>query len=56
MLITRILDDMQLGGQYGTALGAACANGKVKVVNALLQAGASLNVNGECLDAKNMDN
>ncbi|KAJ6509850.1 hypothetical protein DFH09DRAFT_942196, partial [Mycena vulgaris] len=31
--------DMQLGGRYGTALCAACANGNVEVVNDLLQRG-----------------
>ncbi|KAJ7851909.1 hypothetical protein B0H14DRAFT_2581142 [Mycena olivaceomarginata] len=34
---------MPLGGDYGTALCAACANGKVEVVNALLLAGARRN-------------
>ncbi|KAJ7729584.1 hypothetical protein B0H16DRAFT_1469965 [Mycena metata] len=33
----------EVGGDYGTALCAACASGKVEVVNALLQAGARRN-------------
>ncbi|KAJ7798654.1 hypothetical protein B0H14DRAFT_2617734 [Mycena olivaceomarginata] len=33
----------EVGGDYGTALCAACANGKFEVVNALLQAGARRN-------------
>ncbi|KAJ7764849.1 hypothetical protein B0H16DRAFT_1718057 [Mycena metata] len=37
----------KVGGDYGTALCAACANGKVKVVDALLQAGARRNGNGK---------
>jgi hypothetical protein len=47
ILITTIIDNMKLGAQYGTVLCAACANGKVEVVNALLQAGARRNGNGE---------
>ncbi|KAJ6604099.1 hypothetical protein DFH09DRAFT_1300368 [Mycena vulgaris] len=38
-------------GRYGTALCAACANGKDEMVNALLQAGARLNVVGENVGA-----
>ncbi|KAJ6543350.1 ankyrin repeat-containing domain protein [Mycena vulgaris] len=40
-----------VGGRYGTALCAACANGNIEVVNDLLQAGASLKVDGECFGA-----
>jgi hypothetical protein len=47
MIITEQYNDMQLGGDYGTALCAATANKKVKVVKALLGAGAKLNVDGE---------
>ncbi|KAJ7686415.1 hypothetical protein B0H17DRAFT_878118, partial [Mycena rosella] len=47
MLITRIIDDMQLGGRYGAALCAACANERIEVVKVLLQAGTLLNVNGK---------
>jgi ankyrin repeat protein len=47
ILITVIIDNMKLGAQYGTVLCAACANGNVEVVNALLQAGARRNGNGE---------
>ncbi|KAJ7809742.1 ankyrin repeat-containing domain protein [Mycena leptocephala] len=36
------IDDMQLGGGYGTALCAASANGKTEVVKALLGMGAKL--------------
>jgi hypothetical protein len=53
---TWIIDDIQLGGHYGTALGAACANEKVEVVNALLRVGASPNADGECFDANNTHN
>jgi hypothetical protein len=38
---------MLLGGDYGTALCAACANGNIKVVNALLLAGVMRNGDGE---------
>jgi hypothetical protein len=38
---------MPLGGDYGTALCAACANGEVEVVTALIQAGARWNAAGE---------
>ncbi|KAJ7817271.1 hypothetical protein B0H14DRAFT_1388317 [Mycena olivaceomarginata] len=37
----------EVGGDYGTALCAACANGKVEVVEALLQAGATRNCDGK---------
>jgi hypothetical protein len=47
MLTTRIVNDMQLGGDYGTVLCAACANGKTEVVKALLGMGARLDSEGE---------
>ncbi|KAJ7840522.1 ankyrin repeat-containing domain protein, partial [Mycena olivaceomarginata] len=37
----------EVGGDYGTALCAACANGKAEVVKALLQAGARRNGDGK---------
>jgi hypothetical protein len=42
--------------RFGNALQLVAYYGKVEVVNALLQAGASLNVEGECVDANGMDN
>jgi hypothetical protein len=47
MLITRIVNDIQLGGDYGTVLYAASANGKTEVVKALLRMGARRDVEGE---------
>jgi hypothetical protein len=47
MLIAWIFYNMLLGGDYGTALCAACANGKVEVVRVLLRAEAKLNVDGK---------
>jgi hypothetical protein len=47
MLMTRKVNDVQLGGDYGTALCAACANGKAEVVKALLGAGARGNGDGK---------
>ncbi|KAJ7838720.1 hypothetical protein B0H13DRAFT_1911626 [Mycena leptocephala] len=44
-----VLDEV--GGGSGTALCAACTNGKVKVVNALLGAGARLNVDDAKLES-----
>jgi len=43
---------MQLGGDYGTALCAGCASGKLEVVKALLDAGAKPEVNGEQMNIK----
>ncbi|KAJ7895173.1 hypothetical protein B0H14DRAFT_2558751 [Mycena olivaceomarginata] len=37
---------MHLEGDYGTALCAACANGRVEVVSILLQQGANIQING----------
>jgi hypothetical protein len=52
MLVARIIVDIPLGGDYGTAFCAACANGKVEVVNALLLAGARQNGDGEQLNTE----
>ncbi|KAJ7816207.1 ankyrin repeat-containing domain protein [Mycena olivaceomarginata] len=43
---TYVIGLNEVGGDYGTALCAACANGKVEVVDALLRAGAVRNVDG----------
>jgi hypothetical protein len=40
-------NNMKLGGRYGSALCAACANGKIEVVATLLAAGARINTTGE---------
>ena len=39
-------EQLQLGGDYGSALCAACANGHEDVVNILLRKGA-IKINGE---------
>jgi ankyrin repeat protein len=43
---------MALGGDYGTAICAACANGRLDVVNVLLQKGADVRVIGEQMRTK----
>jgi ankyrin repeat protein len=52
MLVARIVDDLPPGGNYGTALCAACANGKVEVVNDLLLAGARSNYDCEQINMR----